>query len=203
MGRTRLVILTVALVLGVAAGCSPSADREAGPLRSDLTFTLAGADLGTQTFGPDLADPTGHWVFDPRTARTRIHVSGSSGPWRTGVDFVVPLDRDGTYVADSSHGGIDRAFVVSLANHVDGRRIGLVATDATLDLRLDGSDPAWLVGTFSGRFAVGRRSTGRDVLAQSEEERAFADLREGRFRVRYEDTLHGRGRPWAAPAPSP
>lgn len=188
----RLAIALGCLLL--AARCTPAPPSDpGGPL---LSFTVHGAGFGTETFGPELNDVTEHWVYDPSAGRTRIHISGMQGDWRAGIDFVLPLSGPGRYRADTSYKGIDRAFLIALADHRTGRRIALVAVDAAVELEDNRAAPHVLTGTFSGRFAVGQRTTGRDVLRQPESERTHATVEHGRFRLHFRDTLHGAGTGW-------
>lgn len=192
---TRLVgAIAVALCCACAAP-EPGQDppTPSGPF---LSFHLEGAGFQGRTFGPGLADFTGYWLYDPHTQQTQIHLSGNDGSWRAGLDLAVTLSGPGTYEADPSYRGIDRGFVVALADHATGTRIGLVASDATLKLEPNAGDPDSMSGTFSGRFAVGNRTTGRDILDTPDEERRYATIRDGRFRVRWRDTMHGKGRRW-------
>ena len=54
----------------------PQSEVSTGPL---LTFTVDGAGFDERTFAPDLTTMTNHWVYDPRTKQTRIHISGQEG----------------------------------------------------------------------------------------------------------------------------
>ena len=195
-------LLTI-LVLVSVVGCSGPPSPTPAPGGRQLSFSVRGVEgLGDETFHPRPAATEGHWVFDPKTERTTIRVAGATEPWRISIDLVLPLDGDGTYHADPSHRGIDRAFVLALMNEETGRRISLVATEASVVLARDPSATDWLVGRFSGRFAVGARTTGRDILSQPAEERRYADVRDGRFHVAFEDTMHGAGSRWPA-SPTP
>lgn len=197
----RALLTTVVLVSILACTGPPSPSP--APAGRQLSFSVRGVEgLGDETFHPRSEAIEGHWVFDPNTERTTIRVAGAAEPWRISLDLVLPVDADGTYHADPSHRGIDRAFVLALMNERTGRRISLVATAASVALARDPSAPDWLVGSFSGRFAVGARTTGRDILSQPAEERRYADVRDGRFRVEFEDTMHGAGTRWPA-SPTP
>lgn len=203
--RTTLVA-TGLLALAAAAACSPtdqSGDRPSGG--HQLSFTVDGASFGTRSFGPELTEVEQHWVYDPQTERTHIHISGVADgptPLRVGIDLSVPRSGPGTYDADTSFKGMDRGFSVALADHATAEKTALVGTHATLVLEPNVNEPDWMTGTFSGRFAVGHRTTGRDILGIPPEEREYAEIRDGRFRVRWRDSLHGRGQRWPAPPAS-
>lgn len=192
---TRLV---GAIAVGLCIACSApeTAEHTSTPGGPFLSFRVDGAGFDGRRFGPGLADFTGYWLYDPHTQQTQVHLSGSDAPWRAGLDLAVKSSGPGTYEADPTYRGIDRGFVVALADHTTGTRIGLVAADATLVLESNASDPDWMSGTFSGRFAVGHRTTGRDILDTPPEERTYATIRDGRFRVQWRDTMHGKGRRW-------
>jgi len=195
--------LLAILALGAGTSCSaPPTDGRGKPEQSRplLTFTVEGGGLGTATFGPGLSDVDDHWVYDPSTGQTQIHIAGSQGDQRVGIDFVVPLSGPGRYRANTSYKGIDRAFVVALADPRTGERIALVGVDAEIEVEASDRAAHILTGTFAGRFAVGRRTTGTDVLTQRPEQRTYATIEGGRFRLRFRDTLHGRGRLWPGPS---
>lgn len=191
---TRLLIASMFVACLACTPENPSEREE--PRTPRLSFTVEGAGFDGQTFGPGLTDVTEHWVYDPRTQRTHVHISGNVGRWRAGVDLSLPKGGPGTYQADTSYRGMDRGFSIALADHADGSRIAFVGADATVTLEQNPDDPDWMSGTFSGRFAVGARTTGRDILGIPPEDRTYATIRDGHFRVRWKDTFHGKGERW-------
>jgi len=172
---------------------TPSATDVAKPL---LGFSVSGGGLGHRTYGKALDDITGSWLFDRRSRQTEVHLSGQEGSLRVGLDLSIPLRGPGTYEARSEYRGIDRRFIVALTDHATGERTSLVAVEASATLATSPADPAWLEGRFQGRFAVGRLSSGRDVLDTPPEKRIFATITGGRFAIGFADTLRGRGRLW-------
>lgn len=188
-----LLTLVAALACSRDDGSTPAPGLPAAPF---VEFTVAGAGFDAKSFGPRLADATGHWVYDPQTDQTRIHVSGVQGPWRVGIDFLVPSSGPGTRSADTSYRGMDRSFSVWLSDHATREHVALIGVDAELTLEPNDDDPSSMSGTFTGRFAVGARTTGRDILGVSPDDRRYAEIRDGRFRVRWKDTLNGAGERW-------
>lgn len=196
--RSLCALMTLVATLACSRddGSAPASHLPPDPF---LQFTVVGAGFDTESFGPRLADVTGHWVYEPGTGQTRIHLSGVQGPWRVGIDFLVPASGPGTRAADTSYRGMDRSFSVWLSDHATRRHVALIGVDAELTLAPNDDDPSSLSGSFTGRFAVGARTTGRDVLGVPPEERSYAEIRDGRFRVRWKDTLNGAGERWPAP----
>ncbi len=193
----RSLLAAITLALGLSCSRQPTGDEGANDASgARLIFTVEEASFGVRTFGPAFTDRADRWVYDPHTKQTRIHMAGTQGGWRVGLDFVVPLSGPGEYTSDTSYRGMDRSFSVALADHRTGQHVALIGVEATLILDPNDSAPQWMSGTFSGRFAVGARSTGRDVLDMAADERTYATIREGRFRVQWKDTLHGAGRTW-------
>ncbi len=191
-----LMTLVAALACSREDGSAPAPGLPTGPF---LEFTVAGAGFDAESFGPRLAGVTEHWVYDPATDQTRIHISGVQGPWRVGIDFLVAASGPGTRAADTSYRGMDRSFSVWLSDHATRKHVALIGVDAKLTLEPNDDDRSSLSGTFRGRFAVGARTTGRDILGVPPEDRSYAEIRDGRFRVRWKDTLNGAGERWPAP----
>ena len=196
----RKFLLPVVAAFGIAIGCAPPSptDKESQPGLPPLPaleFEVEDGKNAGRQFGPDLDNLRGHWFYDPSTGRTNIHVSGQKGDWRVGLDLIVPISQPGSYQTDPSHRGIDRSFFLSLANHITRRREALVAENATVEIRRNPLDPSFLSGQFSGRFAIGARTTGRDILQTPIAERKYARIKSGAFVVPYQDILNGRGRP--------
>lgn len=182
-----------------ASSIAPRATAAAATVSSAtplLRFAVSGGGLGERTFGETLDDVNGSWLFDRRSRQTEVHLSGQQGSLRIGLDLSIPLRGPGTYEARSEYHGIDRRFIVALTDHATGERISLVAVEASATLATSPADPSWLEGRFQGRFAVGRRSSGRDVLDTPPGKRTFATISEGRFAIGFADTLRGRGRLW-------
>ena len=188
-------LFTLSLVVGCAKG---SGDPPAAPAGPELAFSVSGVASAPPSFGPALSEMDARWVFDPQTERTTIHVSGRDAEWHTTLNVILPLQQAGRYEADPSHRGIDRAFQVTLYNDLNGALTALIAVDAHVELSMDPHEPDALVGQFAGRFAVGKRSTGRDILRTPPEERVLAEIKNGSFRALYRDTLHDRGQRWPA-----
>jgi len=186
----------------LAASLGPAACERAQP-PIELSFSVAGSvaeeAAAGPTFGPQLADATGYWLYDPPTGRTQVHLSGRDGRWRVGLDLALPLAALGRYRSDTSYRGVDRAFQLTLHDTRDGRHLSLVAAGA--EVELDEYDPGSgvLGGRFEGRFAVGHRTSGVDILSQPEAERRYVRVGDGRFRLPFRDTLSGRGTLWPTP----
>lgn len=199
-------VLARCVATALLAACTPADSvGDSALLLPTLSFTVDGAGLEAASFEPAPGEVTHRWMFNPETKRTHVHVSGpasSESPWKVGIELAIPLSGPGTYTADTSHLGVDRSFSIALLNLDTRSRIALVGADAKLVLEPMTEESDWLTGTFSGRFAIGHRSTGRDILQIPPEDREYAEIRSGRFRARWQDTMHGKAERWPKPPDS-